>query len=113
MKRNPLGFLSLLALIGIFGFITPNRALLGFWGFAVYFRYFFVIADELFQQNVRQSAAIGFFSGTAVMAISVVGRVLFPQLIGKELALVSNFLASMLCFTLALLWFELKETRGD
>ncbi len=36
---------------------------LGFFGFAYYFRYFFVTPDEMFQQNVRKAASIGFFSG--------------------------------------------------
>lgn len=112
MKHNYLGFLSLLSLIGVLGIVTTNKDFLGFWGFAYYVRYFFVIPDEMFQQNIKQAASIGFFSGVATTSILVVGSILLPQIIIKEIALVSNFVVSVICFTFALVWLELKEMRG-
>jgi hypothetical protein len=43
--------------------IALHRPLHGFFGFAYYFRYFFVTPDEMFQQKRQKAASIGFFSG--------------------------------------------------
>ena len=61
-KINYLGFLSLLALIAILGLITDNNGLYGFFGFAYYLRYFWVIPDEFFQLNVQKAATFAFMS---------------------------------------------------
>ena len=61
-KMNYLGLLSLLSLIAILGWKTGNTGLYGFFGFAYYIRYFWVIPDELFQQNVRKSTTFAFFA---------------------------------------------------
>ena len=60
-KMNYLGLLSLLSLIAILGWQTGNTGLYGFFGFAYYIRYFWVIPDELFQENVRKPFAIRVF----------------------------------------------------
>ena len=61
-KINYLGMLSLLSLIAILGWKTGNTGLYGFFGFAYYIRYFWIIPDELFQQNVQKSATFAFFA---------------------------------------------------
>ena len=48
------GFLALLGLIGIF---TDQRAFLAFFAFAVDFEYFFVKADEMWELYMCRSAA--------------------------------------------------------
>ena len=60
-KINYLGMLSLLSLIAILGWKTGNTGLYGFFGFAYYIRYFWIIPDELFQQNVQKSATFAFY----------------------------------------------------
>lgn len=111
MKLNQLGFLSLLALLGFLGLATENRGLLGFFGFAVYLRYFFVKPDELFMQNVRSAASIGFFSGVAATGFTVALRTLTPDLLSRDLALASCFVVSVICFSIALVVFEYREQR--
>lgn len=109
MKINKLGFLSFLSFLGLFGVITGKNELLGFWGFAVYFRYFFVKPDELFVENVRKAASIGFFSGIAATAICIVIHMLSPTLISSHMALASCFIVSIVFFTIVLVTLEVKE----
>ena len=111
MKLNKLGLLSLLALIGVLGLIM-NRPLSGFFGFAYYIRYFFVTPDEMFLQNVRSSASIGFFSGMATLGVATILHTLFPILITGSIVLASYIVTSVICFTFALLINEIKEQRG-
>jgi hypothetical protein len=111
MKLNKLGLLSLLALLGFLGLTTDNRALLGFFGFAVYLRYFFVTPDELFQQNVRGAASIGFFSGVTATGITMGLHMLLPDLFSGGLVLSSCFVVSVICFSIALVVYEFKEQR--
>lgn len=112
MKINKLGFLSLFALLGILGLIMDKKGLLGLLGFAYYFRYFFVTPDEMFMQNIRRAASIGFFSGVVVTTIAVTLRTLLPSLIASNVALAACYVVSVFCFSIALAVLELKEMRG-
>lgn len=105
---NKLGFLALLTLLGFFGFFT-TAGMFGFFGFAYYARYFFVVPDELFEQNVRKSAAYGFFSGIAATAILMAAHLLFPAAISGSIALAACFVASVAVFTLTLGFLEGRE----
>ena len=105
---NKLGFLALLALLGFFGFFTSVR-MLGFFGFAYYIRYFFVVPDELFEQNVQTAATCGFFSGIAVTAVLTAARFLFPALLSSNIVLASCFVVSIVVFTLTLGFLEGRE----
>lgn len=115
MKLNKLGLLSLLALIGILGFTTENKAYLGFFGFLGYVRYFFVTPDELFIQNIRKAASLGFFSGVIAMGIGILLHVLLSSLIKNTavLALAASYVVSMLSFSIALVVLELREQKED
>lgn len=110
MKINKLGFLSLLALLGVLGFIG-HKPLYGFFGFAYYMKYFFVTPDELFQQNVRSAASLGFFSGLGATGLAVFIRFFFPELISNSVALSAAFVVSVFCFTIALVALEAKEQQ--
>ena len=112
MKINKLGFLSLLAIPGIIGILTEHKELMSFLVFAYYIRYFFVTPDEMFQQNVRIAASIGFFSGIGATGIAILLRLLLPALISSNIALAACYVVSMFCFTLALVILEFKELRG-
>lgn len=112
MKMNKLGFLALLALLGVMGLATDNRGLMGFFGFAYYIRYFFIIPDEMFKQNVRQAASIGFFSGVAAMGFAVALRIPLHDIITSNMALASSFIVSVFAFTIVLTSLEIKEQQG-
>ena len=64
------GFLALLGLIGIF---TDQRAFLTFFAFAVDFEYFFVKADEMWEMYMCRSAAKSFCLGMIAMAFTSLG----------------------------------------
>lgn len=62
MRRfNPLGLLALLSIIAVLGFLTDNKGWFGFFGFFYYIRYFWVLPDEFFLENVRKTATLAFF----------------------------------------------------
>lgn len=111
MKLNKLGFLSLLTLLGVMG-ITTHRPLLGFFGFAYYFRYFFVTPDEMFRLNVRKAASIGFFAGIWATGLAIAVHLLFPTLLSSNMTLASCYVVSVSCFTISLAIFEIKEQWG-
>lgn len=110
MKVNKLGFLSILALLGFMGF-TVSAPFFGFFGFAQYVRYFFVTPDEMFQQNVTKAASFGFFSGAGVTSLAIVLHFLFPAILPVNIALVSCYVVSMVCFTISLVVLEINEQR--
>ncbi len=113
MRLNKLGFLSVLALLGILGIVTENKPLIGFLSFFYYVRYFFVTPDEMFVQNVRKAASIGFFSGVWAIGLSIAIHILFPAFLSSNMTLASCYIVSMFCFTIALMVLEVKEQRED
>ena len=60
MKRR-YGLLGLLSLIGVLGLVSGNRVYLPFLAWAVFFRYLFVEADEMFTANLGRAAAWAFY----------------------------------------------------
>lgn len=64
--KNKLALLGFLSLLGPLGFLTPHRYFLGFFAYAVFFRYWGVVPDELFTAYLEKSAARAFFAGIAV-----------------------------------------------
>lgn len=59
-KINPVGFLSILATISILGIVTQNSGWYGFLGFLYYIKYFYVIPDENFWENIKKSSTLAF-----------------------------------------------------
>ena len=113
MKCNPLGFLSLLSLLGVLGLAIGDKSMLSAFGFLVYIRYFFVTPDEMFMHTVRRSASIGFFSGVAATGVALALRALAPELVTGRMVLSACFVVSVLSFTGALVVLELREQRGE
>lgn len=115
MKRkiNYLGFLSVLALIAILGWTTGNTGLYGFFGFAYYFRYFWVMPDEFFQQNVQKSATFAFMME---MVSLVPFMFLCSHLYGITKAVPTafglSFAVTIFAFTAMLIILELRERKG-
>ena len=84
-KINYLGLLSLLALIGILGWITENNGLFGFVGFAYYLRYFWVIPDEFFRLNVQKAATFAFMGEMFGLRFRIPARAEFATALGSVL----------------------------
>lgn len=112
-KINYLGFLSVLSLIAILGFITENKGLIGFFGFLYYLRYFWVIPDEFFILNVRKSAAAAFMA--EMISLVPFMFICFGVLDADKAvpsAFALSFTVAVFAFTIALMVFELKEQNG-
>lgn len=110
--KNKLGLLGVLGLLGILGIVTDNRFFLGFFAFLVFFRYFFVIPDELFMQNLRRAATPAFFTGVAVQGITIAVTAFTKdtqQLISGQAL---SFSISIAPFIILLVIAEFKELRN-
>lgn len=112
-KINQLGWMSLIALLGFFGLFTENNGMLGFFGFAVYARYFFVVPDELFVQNVSKAASIGFFAGVFATCLAMAFRVLVPSVLATYVSLAASFIVSVVSFSVSLVVLEFMELREE
>ncbi len=113
MYFNKLGLFSLLALLGVLGLATENKGVLGFFGFAFYLGYFWVLPDELFRQNVRKAATAAFFFQMLSLLPICLGAVLLG-LKGSRIAGVafaSSFAVGVILFSLYLTWMEWQEKR--
>ena len=115
MKRSVLfgltGFLSLLGFVGIF---TEARSFLAFFAFAVDFQYFFLPSDEMADQQLARSAALGFYAGMLVTAGGTLWRILQGD--NAESALLSGFaigwVAAVLVHALTSAWYGFRESWG-
>jgi len=87
--KNKLGYFGFMGLIGLLGLITDNPGFYGFFGFFAYFGFFNVIPDELFKLNVQKAATPAFFVGLAI-----------------------NFAASIIVFTIILIYRSFNESKG-
>lgn len=111
--KNKLGYLGLLGLLGLLGIITDNRAFLGFFGFLIYFRYFTVIPDELFKDNVKKAATYAFFIGIVVMAITIAFTTILKYKTILLIGMLMSFSVSLFVFTILLVTYEFKESRCE
>ncbi|GEA13850.1 hypothetical protein E308F_00900 [Moorella sp. E308F] len=111
--KNKLGYLSLLAVLGTLGFLTDNKAYLGFWGFLYYIRYFFVIPDELFKANVQKAATPAFFTGLASSAVTIMLRVLMNNDALPTLGMGLGMALSIFVFTVILMVCEIRESGSS
>ncbi len=110
--KNKLGFLGFLGLLGILGFFSENKTYFCFFGFLVYFRYFAVIPDELFKENVQKAATPAFFIGVVIYTLTG-ALTFFPISTAVYVScLVLGFVASFLLFTGIFVYYEIKEKTG-
>lgn len=115
--NNKLGYLGVLGLLGLIGF-SGNLYFFGFFGFLVYLRYFAVIPDELFRENVRKAAAPAFFTGITVTALAAAAIEILKDETISDAAMLSTSLAlsfalPIFVFTGILLYLEFRESGGD
>lgn len=112
-KINYLGMLSLLSLIAILGWKTGNTGLYGFFGFAYYIRYFWIIPDELFQQNVQKSATFAFFAEMIFLVpFMFICSTLYDISSSIPMAFGLSFAVAIFTFTIILMILEWKEQKG-
>lgn len=115
MKRsfNPLGLLALPALAAALYWPTGDSDFLGFLGFLVFLRYFWIIPDELFLLTLRRAATLSF-----LMECILIGPALLffylrtPGVNPMPQALGLSFAASLIFFCLYHTILEWREMRG-
>lgn len=107
--KNPLGYLGFLGLLGILGFLSQHWAYLWFFCFFILFRFFWIIPDELFRENVKRSATPAFFTSLVLYVLTVASRVLFISDAIYMACLVISFAVSFLVFFILLAIYSYRE----
>lgn len=112
-KINCLGFLSLLALLAVLGWKTENTGLYGFFGFAYFIRYFWVIPDELFYQNVQKACTFALLSELILLVpFMFICTMLHNAKAAVPVAFGLSFAAAIFSFSIVLAVLEWKERKG-
>lgn len=111
--KNWYGLLGLLSLVGLIGVFTQERSFLAFFSFAVDFSFFGVQPDEMFREQIRRSAAWGFFSGMGISGLVTLAGALF---VAPHQALVQGTIwgwaAAVAVFSLSSAYFSFRESWG-
>ena len=106
---NYLGFLSLVALLAPMGYLTGEIGFYGFLGFLYYARYFTVLPDEFFRENVRRAAMAAWLSEMVLLVPLTYLSFFFS---GAARALATgfglSFAAAIFVFTIALMVYEYR-----
>lgn len=110
-KLNPIGFLAFLALISLLGVTTGNKAWYCFLGFLSFLRYFWVIADEGFWNNIKQASTAAFM----VQLFALLPTLWFSSFFVKgqnyiPVAFCTSFAIGNLAFSGILTYLEWKES---
>ena len=110
--KNKLGWIGFLGLLGIVGFFAHNYLYFSLFALLYYLKYFWVLPDELFKENVRKAASPSFFTGMALYLITVALTAFHISTIVFVIGLVSGFAIPIMLFTLLLEIIEWKERSG-
>ena len=108
--KNKLGYLGFLGLFGLVGFFAHNYVYFALFAFLYYLRYFLVIPDELFKENVRKAASPAFFTSMVIYTLTVALTAFRVSTLIFVIGLVSGFVIPLILFPLLLVVFELKES---
>lgn len=110
---NYLGFLSLVALLAPMGHLTGEIGFYGFLGFLYYVRYFTVLPDEFFRENVRRAAMAAWLSEMVLLAPLTYLSFFFSDAArALPMGFGLSFAAAIFVFTIALMVYEYREARG-
>ncbi len=104
--NNKLRYVGFLGLLGI----AHNYVYFALFSFLYYLRYFWVIPDELFKENIRRAAAPSFFTSMVLYAITVALSAFHVSTLIFVIGLVANFVVPFILFTILLTSFEMKES---
>lgn len=110
--KNRLGYVGLLGLLGITGFFADNYAYFALFAFLYFIRYFWVLPDELFCENVRRAATPSFFTSLTLYALTVALTAFHPGTLLFVIGLVASAAVPFVLFALLLTIFEWRETHG-
>ena len=112
-RINYLGFLSLLALIAVLGWATENTGLYGFFGFAYYLRYFWILPDEFFRMHIQKAATLAFMTEMiSLVPFMFACCWIYGSVKAVPMAMGLSFAAAIVAFTVALMVLEWKERKG-
>ena len=107
--KNKLGYIGFLGLLGTVGFFAHNNVYFALFAFLYYLRYFWVIPDELFKENVRMAASPSFFTSLVLYVITVALTAFRVSTLIFVIGLVTGFVVPLILFTILLVSFEVKE----
>lgn len=118
MNRNKFTFnrIGLLGLLGLLALVWP---IAGHWpfiftlGYCTFFRYLRVIPDELFKENIKSSAATGFFVTQILIALTFFSWAILSEALQLFDAFQILFWGNLLSVYLGFIVFALKLNKLD
>ncbi|QHQ63190.1 DUF3796 domain-containing protein [Anaerocolumna sedimenticola] len=105
-KENILGYVSILALLGLFGIFTEYKTCLGFWAFLYYIRYFFVQPGEIFKAIITKAAAYAFITDITASLLFIILYLIFQNIPVIIVGMTMGMIVSILVFTVILGIYE-------
>lgn len=111
--KNKLALLGFLSLLGFLGIFSDNQYFVAFFAYAVFFRYWNIIPDELFQTYVEKAGSRAFFAGIGIHLVSTLVAAFFFHV--NDAAIIGSTISStaaLLVFTFTLSHYENLEKKG-
>lgn len=114
-RINYMGFLSLLALVPVIGWKTGNHGLWAFFSYLYYLKYFWVIPDEMFIQQVRKASVIACLAGIiSLVPLMILGSFCFQGRDAVSVPIGLSFAVIVFLFGISFAIFEAKgEISGN
>ncbi|ADY55447.1 hypothetical protein Sgly_1122 [Syntrophobotulus glycolicus DSM 8271] len=114
--KNKLAYLGFLGFIGFGGLIGGKANLFSFLPFLIFFSYINVIPDELFWENVKNSAFYAFVVQTIISVIALTISTIITDtnlIVGVLIGGLSlNYGIGIFIFALSLSYYEHREKKG-
>lgn len=111
--KNKLGYLGFLGLLGFVGLFAHNYVYCALFVFLYFLRFFWVIPDELFQENIRKAATPAFFLSMIIYAFTAALTAFHVSTFVYIIGLVLGFALPFVLFAILLTVFEYKENAGE
>lgn len=109
--KNKFVLLGLLGLLGFLGFIEENDICFSFFGFLSFFSYWNVPGDELFMQNLKNSASISF----SIFVLGNIFTIILSVVKAHEVLIVAYpiiFALTLIVFMFSLFYYEKLEKEN-
>ncbi|MCC0639397.1 MULTISPECIES: DUF3796 domain-containing protein [unclassified Clostridioides] len=112
-ELNKLGFLGFLGFLGLIGILYNGEIhTISFCAFFVFFRYFNIMPDELFKENLRKAATPAFFLTLTSLSASMVISIISDKTSNIENGLGISFSIAMISFIGIFAYLQHKEGKG-
>ena len=107
-RFNPVGLLGFLGFLVIIWPITGQWSFIFSAGYFFFFKYWKIIPDELFMENVKSSALAGFFLTQIIMALTMFSWAFFSEVMNLGNGFLVLYWGNIMAISLGFIVFALK-----